>query len=324
VTVTNTGDLPVGFYIAIVSGGDVGSFHLLEEDCTSNVFAGSPRIFEPGESCVAKVAFEPTDVGAVVATISFFGGGEGAFQVPIEGDGVAPRLSLSPGSRDFGTVAVGDAGPVQTFQLRNESGEAQAIDSVTLTGPDLGEFQVRSDECSEAVLDPSASCAVAVRFHPESSGTQTATLRLRGAGGTTVAELRGEGTAPVLAAAAANAAAKHGRVVLALRPHPRPAAGKVRLGRARCQSSGPCVVSLSGLAVGPLAITSGLRPGVRPLGPSQVRLPAGASIALTVALPPELRASAGVVRLRIALHWRTGPDRGDSSHGILLSSAPGG
>jgi hypothetical protein len=67
VTVTNTGDLPVGFYIAIVSGGDVGSFHLLEEDCTSNVFAGSPRIFEPGESCVAKVAFEPTDVGAVAA-----------------------------------------------------------------------------------------------------------------------------------------------------------------------------------------------------------------------------------------------------------------
>lgn len=143
---------------------------MLEESCTSNLFAGSPRMVEPGASCVAKVEFESTGVGAKAATLSFFGAGEGALQVPVEGTGVAPRLSLSPTARDFGSVAVGNAGPTQTFQLRNESIGAQTIDSATLACVDLGDFGLRADECSETVLAAGASCAVAVRLTPARAG----------------------------------------------------------------------------------------------------------------------------------------------------------
>lgn len=213
---------------------------------------------------MAKVVFEPTGAGTKAATISFFGGGEGALQVPVEGSGVAPRLGLSPGSRDFGAVAVGAAGAVQTFELRNESGEPQAIDSTILAGPDLGEFQIRSDECSEATLDPGGTCAVAVRFAPGSSGPKVATLRLRGADAGAVARLSGEGTGThAVSPAQASGGEPRGRVALSLNSRTRPASGGVAIGSARCMSSRPCVLRLSGLVsrtAAPPAAASGWAP----------------------------------------------------------------
>jgi hypothetical protein len=319
VTLTNSGNLPVAFFIALVSGGDVGSFHLLEENCTSDVFGGNPRIFEPGESCVAKIVFEPHRSGGAAATVSFVGGGEGALQIAVEGTGVAPQVSLSPSSRDFGAVAVGATGPVQTFQLHNESGEALTIDSATLTGPDLGEFQIRSDECSEATLDPGASCTVAVRFDPGSTGPKTAALRLRGPSGTTVAKLTGEGVAAAAVSAMAAAGGKsHGRVTFDLRQRPSLAGGAVRIGRARCASSEPCVLTVNGLVSGRIATASGPRTGVRGLGLSQLKLAPGASAVITTALPQAFRNSARAARLQISLRWRTGGDRGAAGRGFQI------
>jgi hypothetical protein len=315
VTLTNEGHLPVAFYIALVSGGDVASFHLLEETCTSNVFAGIPRIFEPGESCRVKVAFEPTGVGTKKATVSIFGVGEGALQVPVEGTAIAPQLSLSPSSGEFGAVAVGAVGPAQTFELRNESAEAQAIDSATLGGPDAGQFQIRADGCSEAPLAPGAACAVVVRFAPDSNGAKTATLRLRGPAGTTAVRLNGEGTAAAVPAAAGP---NHGRVHLSLRPHPRPAAGKVTIGRARCESTDPCTLRVGGLASGRIATGAGLRPGIRGVAPSLLRLAPGADAPITAAVPRALRGYADGTRLSIAVQWQTGPDRGVGHRSILL------
>ena len=317
-TLTNTGNLPVAFYIALVSGGDIASFHLLEESCTSYVFSGSPRIFEPGESCVAKIAFEPTGVGAKAATLSFFGGGEGALQVSVEGTAVAPQLSLSPASWNFGAVAVGGSGPVEAFQLRNESSEAQAIDSAALTGPNLGEFQVRSDQCSETVLAPGESCAIAVRFNPAATGSKTATLRLRVAGGTIIARLGGEGTT---AATSQAAGGRRGGVGLQLRSNPGAAGGAVTIGRARCESSEPCVVKFSGILLGQLSTAYGLRPGVRPLSVSRLNVPAGGSAPIKVSLPTEFRGSTAGARLTVSLQWRTGPERGGASRSFRLSGS---
>lgn len=317
VTLANTGHLPVAFYIAIVSGGDVASFHLVEETCTSDVFAGRPRIFEPGESCRAKIAFEPTEVGAKHATISIFGGGEGALQFSVEGTAVAAQLSLTPAAHDFGAVAVGATGPVHTFELSNESAEPQTIDSATLAGANVGDFQLRADGCSETVVAPGASCSVAVRFAPESSGAKTATLRLRTPGGTTVGRLSGEGAAA--GAAGAEAAASRGWVSLSLRSHPRAAGGKVTIGRARCESTEPCTLRIGGLASGRIATGAGLRPSFRGVTPTRVTLAPGTSAAIATALPHEFRADAAGARLSVALQWRTGAQHGGARRNFLLS-----
>jgi len=317
VTLTNTGHLPVAFFIALVSGGDVSSFHLVAENCTSNVFAGTPRIFEPGESCTATIAFEPKDAGAKAATVSFFGGGEGALQVAVEGTAVAARLGLTPSSRDFGTTTVGSTGPTQAFELRNESADAQTIDSARLAGPDAGEFQLLSDGCSETALDPGATCAVAVRFQPQAGGPKSATLRLRGTAGTMVAQLSGEGAASGVSAAS-SASSRRGRAVVSLKTHGRPAAGKVTIGRVRCESSETCVIKVSGLASGRIATKAGERPGMRPLAVAQVRLAPSTSASITSALPPEFRHLTTAARLQISLRWRTGSESGAVTRTFLL------
>jgi hypothetical protein len=310
-TLTNTGNLPIGFFIAILSGGDVSSFQLLEESCTG-------RLIAPGESCAVTIRFRPQRAGAKHATASFFGNGEGAMQVPLEGVGTAPKLTLSPDSHDFGSVAAGAAGPIQVFQLRNESGDPYAVDSVGLAGADLGEFSIRSDDCTEAELPPGEGCAVAVRFDPESAGAKAATLRLRGNAGTTVARLSGNATATAPAAASAPAPAAAGRVVLALQDKPRVGGKRVVIGRARCDSSQACEVSLGGRATGKLATASGWRPATRPLLGSRQTIPAGGSVPLTVFLPAQLRQAPSGKKLTVTLHWRTGSERGQTTRTITV------
>jgi hypothetical protein len=308
-TLTNVGNLPVGFFIAIVSGGDVSSFHMVEESCTSNLFAGHPHLVEPGESCVAKIRFEPTSPGAKAATVSFFGSGEGALQVEVEGSGAAPQVSLSPGSRDFGAVAVGTPGPVQVFELRNESADPYAVGAVSLAGVDLGEFAIRSDGCSETVLAPGDGCAVAVRFDPESARTSSATLRLRGNAGTTVARLSGDGTASPGTVTENVAAVVRGRVALRFNSHLHPGVGgRVTIGRARCESRLSCVVTLGG------------RSGARALPAARIRLQPGASAPLVVVLPARPRSGSPAPGLAVALRWQTGPDRGSTNRSFEIAS----
>ena len=223
VTLSNTGHLPVAFFIALVSGGDIGSFHLLEENCTSDVFAGRPRIFEPGESCSAKIAFEPTVVGTKAATVSFFGGGEGALQVPVQGEAVAPQLQVSPTSRDVGGVA------------------------------------------------------------PAATG-----------------------------ATSASAKGLRGHVTLSLTPRPHLKAGKVIVGRARCDSPEACVVQISGLASARIPTRAGSRPEVRGVPAVQLKLAPGATESISATLPRAFRDSPTGATVRIAIRWRTGPERGST------------
>src|ERR1700761_1427994 len=56
VTIENSGDVPGGLFIAVISGGDSASFQLLEEGCT-----GIPIL--PAAKCQAAVRFQPTAAG---------------------------------------------------------------------------------------------------------------------------------------------------------------------------------------------------------------------------------------------------------------------
>ncbi len=99
---------------------------------------------------------------------------------------------------------------------------------------------------------------------------------------------------------------------------PRAAAGKVSLGRARCESSAPCTIRLNGLASGRLATVAGPRPALRPLTVTRLHLAPGASVALTAALPPEFRASPADARLSVVVHWRTDTQHGAASRGVAV------
>lgn len=83
IEVSNLGNMPGGAFIAVVSGGAVGSFQLLDENCTGVPLA-------PAATCTVQVRFRPLSEGAKKATFSLFGDREPA-QVILTGMGSAPE-----------------------------------------------------------------------------------------------------------------------------------------------------------------------------------------------------------------------------------------
>lgn len=101
IEVTNAGNLPGGVFIAVISGGAIGSYQLLDENCTN-------RMIAPAESCTAQVRFRPISEGVKKATLSLFGDGDGGAQVALTGVGAAPDPASQPNPpSSAGAVAAG-------------------------------------------------------------------------------------------------------------------------------------------------------------------------------------------------------------------------
>jgi len=187
VTLTNSGNIPAGFFIGIVAGGDSGSFQLLSENCSGEL--------QPGASCSAQVRFAPLGAGAKMARLAFFGDSDAGAQVMLTGEGVAAAATLVPSAFDFGTEDAGGRSAGHAFAVRNDGSTALDIDSVAIVGADLDQFGLSGDECTGTTLAPGAECLVRVRFAPDSAGAKAATLRIRGNGGAFTAALSGTGLA---------------------------------------------------------------------------------------------------------------------------------
>lgn len=84
IEITNSGNYPGGAFIAIVAGGAIGSFHLLDENCT-----GIP--LDPDASCSLLVNFQPLSTGVKTARLGLFGDSDGGSQITLTGIGTEPE-----------------------------------------------------------------------------------------------------------------------------------------------------------------------------------------------------------------------------------------
>jgi hypothetical protein len=187
ITITNSGNIPAGFFIGIVAGGDSASFQLLSENCT-----GAELM--PSSSCTAHVRFRPQDAGPKAAYMAFFGDNDGGAMVGLKGEGVAPAVTLAPSAFDFGVQAAGSKSDGHAFAVRNDGATALDLSTVAIVGADLDQFALAGDECTGEALAPAAECLVRVRFTPDSAGLKAAKLRVGSDSGTFVVTLAGTGT----------------------------------------------------------------------------------------------------------------------------------
>lgn len=91
IELSNSGDLPGLYFIAVVAGGDSGSFRLLSESCTMVAV-------HPGSTCSVRVRFEPQEPGPLAARFALFGDDEPTM-VQLEGEGLpaAATDAVRPG-----------------------------------------------------------------------------------------------------------------------------------------------------------------------------------------------------------------------------------
>jgi hypothetical protein len=178
IVLNNSGNVGTGFFIAVISGGDASSFHLIEENCTA-------ARLEPASSCAARVRFTPVTSGQRKA---------------LTGEGAPAALTIAPAAYNFGAEATGTTSPVQTFAVRNSGAAPLDLDGASIVGADLGQFSLVGDSCAGATLASGEECMAAIRFSPDESGAKLATLRVRGDGASFGASLSGTATAPPAAA----------------------------------------------------------------------------------------------------------------------------
>ena len=91
IEITNRGNYPGGAFIAIVAGGAIGSFHLLDENCT-----GIP--LDPEATCNLLVNFQPLSTGVKTARLGLFGDSDGGSQITLTGIGTEAESAAAPGS----------------------------------------------------------------------------------------------------------------------------------------------------------------------------------------------------------------------------------
>jgi len=87
IDVTNTGNIAGGAFIAVIAGGAIGSFQLLDENCS-----GVP--LSPRATCNLVVRFQPVSTGAKTARLGLFGDSDGGAQITLTGVGLEPEPVL--------------------------------------------------------------------------------------------------------------------------------------------------------------------------------------------------------------------------------------
>lgn len=104
ITIANTGNMPGGMFIAVIAGGAIGSFQIIDENCTGVELA-------PAATCTVQVRFQPVSEGVKKATLGLFGENDGPTPIILTGVGGAPDPTPAAEVDDVATTAAVPATP---------------------------------------------------------------------------------------------------------------------------------------------------------------------------------------------------------------------
>jgi len=107
-----------------------------------------------------------------------------------------PNIAVSPQTKDFGAVAVGSTAGPEVFNVTSTGTEDLVVGTISLGGPDAGEFAIQNDNVSGQTLAPGQSATFEVIFSPTSEGAKSAEVSIPSNGPTATVALSGTGTVP--------------------------------------------------------------------------------------------------------------------------------
>ena len=166
VTLSNTGNGSLTINSIAVAGPNVGDF-AQSGTCGSSL--------GPGGSCLINVTFTPAATGSRAATLRVSSNAVGSpSAAPLSGYGIAPAVSLSPTSLDFGNQTLGTTTAVKAVTLTNTGTTPLIFKKLTLEGVNATDF-AQTNTCGRSVA-PGAHCRISVTFIPTNTGTRKGTV----------------------------------------------------------------------------------------------------------------------------------------------------
>jgi len=170
-TVTNAGDgiLTMG-NLSLVSG----EFQLdpAKDYCSGFSVA-------PGDSATFDVVFAPTSFGTKNASVSIPSNDPDTpnLTVQLTGSGGVADISVSPASKDFGTVGVGSSSRA-TFTVTNSGEGTLKMGTLAINGTHASEFRIENDNCSNNSAPKGDTRTFEVVFSPTSAGAKSANVAI--------------------------------------------------------------------------------------------------------------------------------------------------
>ena len=137
----------------------------------------SPSVLAAGASCTFSVTYRPTVAGSSSSSITVTDtSGTVTASTQLYLFGSTPSVTLTPTSKDFGSVQVGSTSGSQTFTLLNSYSQAITISSIA-TG--LADY-VPNSNCplSPSTLASGSSCTIQVSFSPTATGVRADQLNV--------------------------------------------------------------------------------------------------------------------------------------------------
>lgn len=99
--------------------------------------------------------------------------------ISLEEKPAEPIFSITPGSKDFGDVNIGDLSAPQEFTIRNTGGGTLIINpAVDLSGTNADQFSLSDTNTYPLNLEAGESAIISVTFSPTSAGEKTANLSI--------------------------------------------------------------------------------------------------------------------------------------------------
>ncbi|OLB65855.1 MAG: hypothetical protein AUI10_05060 [Actinobacteria bacterium 13_2_20CM_2_72_6] len=151
-----------------------------------------PVTLNAGQTISVPVSFAPTAPGSVTGTLRFAVTDNNApvsVGAALQGAGIKPGFTASPGTVDFGQVPVGSSKSA-TISFTNTG---TANETVSATSGASAPFTVTGLPAGGAVVAPGQAVAVSVTYAPTATGTNTDTVSVSGPDGTGTATLKGSG-----------------------------------------------------------------------------------------------------------------------------------
>jgi hypothetical protein len=165
-TLTNQGSAALNISSIAVRGVDAGNFGIVQagnNPCPAN------GVVAAGANCTVSINFSPTSSGAENASLNFSDNASGSPQmVSLMGTGVAPSITISATSLNFGLQGAGTTSAAQIITVSNAGSVTVGIAGIALTGTNSADF-IETNNCPPS-LGASSSCHIMVEFDPLASG----------------------------------------------------------------------------------------------------------------------------------------------------------
>ncbi|UCE01304.1 MAG: choice-of-anchor D domain-containing protein [Candidatus Latescibacterota bacterium] len=158
----------------------VSSTTLVGADSTAFAIdsGGGAFILVPGGTRDLVVSFSPESLGVRSSTLQIASDDPDTalLDVALSGTGLAPDISLTPSTHDYGNVVVGQSA-AQVFRVRNDGTADLNVMSTTLVGVDSTAFAIDAGG-GAFVLAPGGTRDLLVSFLPDTSSARSAALRI--------------------------------------------------------------------------------------------------------------------------------------------------